>query len=397
MNSTGLASISDRWKSRWGITRIVAISLVIGVVLVSYSLPVFFPSRACQVPAIYNFGDSNSDTGSSSATFGRLPSPYGETFFGKPSGRCSDGRLVIDFIAEELGLPYLSAYLDSMDSDFKHGSNFAVSGSTIQPADGKLFGAGFNPLSLSIQLSQFQQFRDRTIELYKQDRKLWRESRLPGPEDFSKALYTLDCGQNDLHFGLISMIDEEKVVASIPSLINQFAIAIEKLYQEGARTFWIHNTGPIGCLPFPVIKHPPKPGNADQIGCVKSYNDVAQEFNKQLKEKVSKVRTQLLDAVLILVDIYSAKYSLISKANKYGFDNPLGYCCGHHEDHIVECGKTIELANGTNVYGGSCSDPSKYISWDGIHYTEAANQWVANRIIDGSLSDPPTPVVKACS
>lgn len=74
----------------------------------------------------------------------------------------------VDFAAVELGLPYLSAYLDSIESDFRHGANFAASGSTIQPVDGKLFDAGFNPLSLSIQLSQFQQFKDRTIELYTQ-------------------------------------------------------------------------------------------------------------------------------------------------------------------------------------------------------------------------------------
>lgn len=74
----------------------------------------------------------------------------------------------MDFAAVELGLPYLSAYLDSIESDFRHGANFAASGSTIQPVDGKLFDAGFNPLSLSIQLSQFQQFKDRTIELYTQ-------------------------------------------------------------------------------------------------------------------------------------------------------------------------------------------------------------------------------------
>ena len=53
--------------------------------------------------SIFNFGDSLSDTGnfllSGAIAFpviGKLP--YGETFFQHATGRCSDGRLVVDFI-----------------------------------------------------------------------------------------------------------------------------------------------------------------------------------------------------------------------------------------------------------------------------------------------------------
>lgn len=52
---------------------------------------------------IFNFGDSLSDTGNFLAT-GAVPFtvigkyPYGETFFKRATGRCSDGRLIIDFI-----------------------------------------------------------------------------------------------------------------------------------------------------------------------------------------------------------------------------------------------------------------------------------------------------------
>lgn len=367
------------------------VAVAIAVVLAASLLGT---SRGCHIPAIYNFGDSNSDTGSVSATFGRIPPPYGKTFFGKPSGRYSDGRLLIDFIAERLGFPLLSAYLDSIAPNFRHGANFAASGSTIQPVDAKLFGAGFNPLSLNIQLSQFQQFKDRTKEQYNQDKSSWIKSRLPRPEEFSKALYTLDCGQNDLSFGFMSTT-EEQVLASIPNIINQFALAVEELYQEGARTFWIHNTGPIGCLPLFAVKNPPKPDNSDQNGCLKSYNEVAREFNKQLKDKLSQLRTQLHHAVLIYVDIYTAKYTLISEAKKQGFVSPLGFCCGQLGDVDVECWKT-SIVNGTEVFASSCSDPSKYISWDGAHFTETANNWVVNHIGDGSLSDPPIALSKAC-
>lgn len=90
------------------------------------------------------------------------------------------------------------------------------------------------------------------------------------------------------------------------------------MYKEGARIFWVHNTGPIGCLPIRVINDRSKPGNLDQNGCVKPQNEIAQEFNRQLKDMVFKLRAQLPDAALTHVDMYSAKYALISNAKNEG-------------------------------------------------------------------------------
>lgn len=79
-----------------------------------------------------------------------------------------------------------------------------------------------------------------------------------------------------------------------------------------------------------------------------------------------------------------------------GFMEKGAICCGYHEgvDHVW-CGNK-KIINGSEVYAGSCKDPSKFISWDGVHYTEAANQWIANQIVDGSFSDPQVPIIHAC-
>ncbi|PIN04876.1 Alpha-L-fucosidase [Handroanthus impetiginosus] len=337
MDWGGSSRIIRRLKGFLAARRLIE-ALAIGVLLIAAYLVFAFrgqqsgvayvqPRSGCRFSAIYNFGDSNSDTGSASVTFGRVVSPHGETFFGKPSGRYADGRLIIDFIAKKLGFPYLRAYLDSIGADFAHGANFAASGSTIQHLDGKLFSAGFNPFTLDVQILQFEQFKARSIESYSQAKNSEYKTSLPKPESFSRALFTMDSGQNDLYAGLTS-VTEEQVTASIPHIIDRFSVALEQLYKLGARAFWIHNTGPIGCLPVFVIKHPLEPNNADPTGCIKSYNEVAQEFNKQLKEKISKLRSQLRDAMLIYVDIYSVKYSLIRQGKNEGFTDPLGYCCG---------------------------------------------------------------------
>lgn len=48
---------------------------------------------------------------------------------------------------------------------------------------------------------------------------------LPRVEDYSKALYTFDIGQNDLVAGFRKMSNEQ-FLAEIPDIINQLATAI---------------------------------------------------------------------------------------------------------------------------------------------------------------------------
>ncbi|MFS8011518.1 putative alpha-L-fucosidase [Helianthus anomalus] len=350
----------------------------------------------CSWAGIYNFGDSNSDTGGISAAFIPVTSPYGMTFFKKPVGRLCDGRLLLDFLVEYIGLPYVSAYLDTINTDYRHGANFATGGSTIRKQNESIYQGGISPFSLDIQTIQFTQFKARIIDLWSSRHPAADISQLQRPDDFSKTLFTLDIGQNDLSAGFRTL-GEQQLRAQLPDIINDFAISVQQLYGQGARSFWIHNTGPVGCLPVTTfnVKNP-KPGYLDQYGCIRYQNDIAMEFNKQLKARVIKLRSELADAALTYVDIYTAKYKLISNAKKYGFKDHLKVCCGHHENDVhIFCGKT-GIVNGTKVFGGACANPETYVSWDAVHMTEAANRWVANHVLNGSLSDPPIPATHAC-
>ncbi|RRT47315.1 hypothetical protein B296_00051629 [Ensete ventricosum] len=111
--------------------------------------------------SIFSFGDSLADTGNILASAGdsagavsRLP--YGETYFHRPTGRYSDGRLIIDFI-----VPLLRPYLGGgSDEDFRHGANFAVGGATALNSSffrDKKIDVSWTEYSLQVQIEWFKQ------------------------------------------------------------------------------------------------------------------------------------------------------------------------------------------------------------------------------------------------
>ena len=64
--------------------------------------------------------------------------------------------------------------------------------------------------------------------------------------------------------------------------------------------------------------HNPPPGYLDDHGCVKIYNDMAVEFNRQLQERVVKLRQELPEAAITYVDVYAAKFALIGSYKSEG-------------------------------------------------------------------------------
>ncbi|KAE9605853.1 putative alpha-L-fucosidase [Lupinus albus] len=374
------------------------ISLVSFLVLLSIVNPIF-ATKVCNFPAIFNFGASNSDTGGFAASFGVVTSPYGETFFHKPAGRFSDGRIILDFIAQSFGLPYVSAYLDSLGTNFSHGANFATAGSTIKPPStypvSFTTSVRFSPFYLDVQYSQFKSFIPKTQFIRNQGGIF--ANLMPNEKYFSEALYTYDIGQNDITAGFFGNLTVQQVNATIPDIVNNFSAHLKKIYDLGGRSFWIHNTGPIGCLPLILGSFPS--AEKDEYGCAKEHNEVSQYLNYRLKESLAQLRKDLPDIAITYVDIYSAKFSLFQDPKKYGFEKPHVACCGYGGEYNynvnVPCGSAINT-NGTEKLVGSCEKPSDRIVWDGTHYTEAANKVVFNKIATGAFNDPPVPLNMAC-
>ncbi|KAA8519394.1 hypothetical protein F0562_013650 [Nyssa sinensis] len=105
-------------------------------------LTILTPYAISCYTSIFGFGDSLTDTGNTlylpppgEAPDCVLP-PYGETYFHNTTGRCCDGRLIIDFIAQNLGLPFAPPYFGVRNSsgavNLEKGVNFAVIAELVQ-------------------------------------------------------------------------------------------------------------------------------------------------------------------------------------------------------------------------------------------------------------------------
>ncbi|KAI3918149.1 hypothetical protein MKX01_041469 [Papaver californicum] len=222
---------------------------------------------------------------------------------------------------------------------------------------------------------------------------------MPRSEYFSRALYTIDIGQNDITSSYNISMSKEQIRDLTSDILDQFSENIKDIYGLGGRYFWIHNTGPVGCLAYMLHSLQITAGQIDEVGCVKPINDIAQYFNRRLNEIIVKLRKKLPSSAITYVDVYKVKYLLISEAKKYGFKQPLRACCGHGGKYNFNsnygCGAKMKV-NGTEIVVGSCNNPKVKICWDGVHYTEAANKFVFDQIVDGSFSDPPIPLTMAC-
>ncbi|XP_068644661.1 GDSL esterase/lipase At4g01130-like [Aristolochia californica] len=345
----------------------------------------------CDFVGIFNFGDSNSETGGFWAAFPPRPSPFGMTYFKKPSGRASDGRAVIDFLAQALGLPLLSPYLQSIGSNFKHGVNYATAASTVLLPKTSLFVSGISPFSLGIQLNQMKAFKAEVLELHSQGKF---SKRLPSPDVFGRSLYILDIGQNDFTSNLAT-VGIEAVKNYLPQVVSEISHTIKELYAEGGRTFLVFNLAPIGCFPAFLTELPHKSSDLDEFGCMISYNNAVIDWNYMLNEKLRQTRKLLPDASLIFVDTHSIKLKLFQNPAYYGLKYGTRACCGngggsYNYDKQLFCGNS-KVINGSKVTATACSDPQNYVSWDGIRATEAANKIISWAVLNGSLSDPPFP------
>ncbi|KAG0459112.1 hypothetical protein HPP92_022240 [Vanilla planifolia] len=225
------------------------------------------------INAMYSFGDSIADTGNlirevnnpASSVFCRLP--YGETTistFKKPTGRCSNGLLVIDYFALALKLPLLQPYLDK-EGNFTHGVNFAVAGATaldissLQKRGIKFWGTNS---SLSVQL-----------EWFRKHLKSICSSNTECKHKLADALFLFgEIGGNDYNYAAFGGKPLKELANFVPYVVKKIIDATKDIVEAGARKIVISGNFPTGCLPvYLTVNKTPNQEAYDEHGCLKSF------------------------------------------------------------------------------------------------------------------------------
>ncbi|KAL3522434.1 hypothetical protein ACH5RR_015268 [Cinchona calisaya] len=338
--------------------------------------------------SIFGFGDSITDTGNlllrsppNDIPHMGLP-PYGETFFHHPTGRCSDGRLVIDFLAEYYGLPLVppsSAVKNANSTAIRTGVNFAVVGAPALDLEFYWERGISDPEtndSLRIQLNQFKELLPSLCDSSSSCKRLLKQSLILG-----------HFGGNDYTHSFLSGKGIDDILPFVPLITKAIASAINELVKLGAMTIVVPGMLPIGCASSYLTEFPTQNAEEyDQSGCLIWLNELAEYHDELLHRELQQTRELHPHANIVFADFYNSAMQLYRFPTKYGFtgNGILSACCGTGGPYNYNSSAPCGLPPSTG-----CDDPSLYVNWDGYHLTEAAYRWIFKGILDGPYAVPP--------
>uniref|UniRef100_A0A0A0KLN0 Uncharacterized protein n=1 Tax=Cucumis sativus TaxID=3659 RepID=A0A0A0KLN0_CUCSA len=273
--------------------------------------------------------------------------------------------------------PYRSVEQGFTAEDFQKGLNFAVGGATA--LDLSFFQqSGINlPRAVDSLRIQFNSFNQSYSSIC--------ASSPPKCKDTLKSSVFIvgEIGGNDYAYFLYDKRIEE-LKSLVLLVINEIASVILELIELGVETLMVPSNIPMGCIPVLIQLYKTSDDSQfdPQNGCLKWLNKFSEYHNQQLQQQLKRIRVLHPHVHLIYVDYFNAAMRIYNAPKDFGLIEPLQVCCVDKNGSYsipTPCGTA-----GTIV----CDDPSKYVSWDGIHLTEAAYELMATSIVNGSFTFP---------
>ncbi|KAK9700270.1 hypothetical protein RND81_08G228600 [Saponaria officinalis] len=311
-------------------------------------------------PALYVFGDSLTDSGNNNWLPTLVKSnfrPYGIDFPDSiATGRVTNGKTVVDFIAEHLGLPYPTRVKEPNAPPSVTGYTYASAGCGILPQTGRLLNCS---LHLTEQVRLFQVTKKTVLIPAYGGETQQLEYHL------ANSIFFIWLGNNDYlnnYFMSNSNSSTEYTPEEFADLLTlRLSEKLQALHSLGARKIVVFETPPFGCVPAYVSNN-----NGE---CIPSYNEHALLFNTKLKQMIQRLSSELSPAAyLTLGKVYDFTYDVILNPANYGLRNVTGTCCRLD---------TVSCRQGSTP----CPNRSEYLFWDGVHPTEASNSIISQSCI----------------
>ncbi|GJM93714.1 hypothetical protein PR202_ga10297 [Eleusine coracana subsp. coracana] len=335
---------------------------------------------------IFSFGDSIIDTGNFAYTTGKHPTPvkelpYGMTYFHRPTGRVSDGRVLVDFYAQALGLPLVPpSILEERTGQFPTGGNFAFLGATALPPSYYKAKFNFNMGGSSHLDLQLDSFKKVLARIAKGDGHKQRQI-------LGESLIVLgEIGGNDYNFWFGARRPREQAFQFIPDVVGCIRNNAQELIGLGAKTILIPNNFPIGCVPAYLSGFGGPGEPRDKHQCLRWFNDFTARHNQALRGEVNRLKAKNPGVKLIYADYFGAAMEFVKTPAKFGISDPLVACCGSNNKYHTNygCNRT------TKLWG----NPTKFASWDGLHMTDKAYHTISDGVLNGPFADPP--LLRSC-
>lgn len=317
-------------------------------------------------PAFFIFGDSIVDVGNNNyiTSVARANSlPFGIDFPQGPTGRFTNGRTVLDVIAELIHLPYPPPYLapTTKGNALLQGVSFASA------AAGILRATGFNFVGRVDFDTQIMWFENTIQEL----QQLLGESE--AQKLIEKSLFTTVFGANDyVNNFLLSYAPSNKMYTAAQFealLIQTTASQLTQLYKLGARMIAVSSLPPLGCIPSQLVRQ--KSVNGE---CSDYVNNMSASYNSALEALLPQLNSQLPGAMFLYADAFNPVLKLCVNPNENGFEFGTTGCCGAGKYN----GQTLCFP-----FLKPCANRSSYVFFDAYHPTEHANVILGNSFYSG--------------
>ncbi|KAL1531237.1 GDSL esterase/lipase 1-like [Salvia divinorum] len=287
--------------------------------------------------------------------------PYGRNdLFQGPTGRYSDGLILVDYLAEYGKLPMIPPFLDpSASDDLSHGVNFASGGSGILSTTNE-----GQAIDLKTQLKYFEQVEERLTE------KLGASE---AEQVISNAVYFFSIGSNDYLGGYLGNPNMQQLYHPdlyVGMVVGNLTSSIQELYKKGARKFGFLGLSPLGCLPVMRV--------IAQGGCFEEANSLALAHNNALTTLLKNLEYLLKHFKYSNSDFYTWLLHRITDPSTYGFKEGENACCGSGPfEGVFSCGGMKKMT----AYD-LCNEADEYVWWDSFHPTQRIHQHFAQALWD---------------